>query len=112
MKLPEEETVIAKDKKLIRGLLCALQDSKILCFFPSNFHACRSCATYQLMKESSIRQVVLSGDIHVDPGPVRFLCSVCKEPVAATHRAAECDSCHQWCHIGRRCFLRKLQTYA
>ena len=44
-----------------------------------------SSVTYQLMKDSSIRQIVLSGDVHVDPGPVRFPCSVCKKPVATTH---------------------------
>ena len=63
------------------------------------------------MKESSKRQVVLSGDVHVDPGPVRFPCSVCKKPVAATHRAVECDSCHQWCHIVRRCSNVSLENY-
>ena len=26
-------------------------------------------------------------------------CSICKKPVAKTHRSIECDGCNQWCHI-------------
>ena len=46
MKLPEEEATITKNKKLTWGLLCAFQDFKILCFFPSNFSMCCSSSEY------------------------------------------------------------------
>ena len=73
-----------------------------LCYLPIN-------------EKSLIRQVVLSGDVHDDPRPVSFPCSVCKKPVATTYRAVECDSYHQWCYYWqkiRQCFFIKLQTYA
>ena len=62
-----------------------------------------SCVTYQLMKESSVKRILQSGDVHTHPGPVRNPCSVCTRPVAKTHRAVECDSCQKWCHIGKKC---------
>lgn len=47
--------------------------------------------------------VLLSGDIQLNPGPVKQPCSVCKNPVARTHRALRCDSCMDKCHIGKNC---------
>ena len=43
--------------------------------------------------------VILAGDIHCNPGPVRFPCGVCKKPVATNHRALECEGCQYWVHI-------------
>ena len=62
-----------------------------------------SCVTYQLMKESSVKRILQSGDVHTHPGSVRNPCSVCTRPVAKTHRVVECDSCQKWCHTGRKC---------
>ena len=62
-----------------------------------------SCVTYQLMKESSVKRISQSRDVHINPGPVKNPCSVCTKPVATTHGAVECDSFLKWCDIGRKC---------
>lgn len=41
----------------------------------------------------------ISGDIELNPGPVKHPCSVCLKPVAKNHRALDCDSCKLWSHI-------------
>ena len=40
----------------------------------------------------------LSNDIKLNPGPVRFPCSVCLKPVRTNQRALQCDACAFWCH--------------
>ena len=43
--------------------------------------------------------LILSGDISLNPGPVKNPCSVCFGPVAKNHRAVSCDNCVRWTHI-------------
>ena len=43
--------------------------------------------------------VLLSGDVHLHPGPVKYPCAICSRPVACNHRALQCDRCDFWCHI-------------
>ena len=43
--------------------------------------------------------VLLSGDVHLHPGPVKYPCAICSRPVASNHRALQCDRCDFWCHI-------------
>ena len=43
--------------------------------------------------------ILLAGDIHPNPGPVRHPCGICGTPVAESHRAVCCDYCDQWVHI-------------
>jgi hypothetical protein len=43
--------------------------------------------------------VLLSGDIHPHPGPVKYPCIICERPVAKNHQALQCDSCDNWVHI-------------
>ena len=42
---------------------------------------------------------VLCGDIHTNPGPVRYPCGICKRSVATTHKGLLCDLCNSWFHI-------------
>ena len=42
----------------------------------------------------------LSGDVHINPGPVQFPCGTCKRSVNRNHRAVMCDACDLWYHIG------------
>jgi hypothetical protein len=42
----------------------------------------------------------LSGDIELNPGPVRFPCGVCGRAVQSNHRGICCDQCDVWYHIG------------
>lgn len=43
--------------------------------------------------------LLLSGDIQLNPGPVKFPCGICRLAVATNHRALECESCETWFHI-------------
>ena len=43
--------------------------------------------------------LILSGDISLNPGPVKNPCFVCFGPVARNHRAVSCDNCVKWTHI-------------
>lgn len=43
--------------------------------------------------------LIRSGDIQVQPGPVKFPCDICARPVARNHRTLQCDRCDFWCHI-------------
>jgi hypothetical protein len=47
----------------------------------------------------AIIALLLSGDVHPNPGPVRYPCGVCANPVAQNHYAVCCDSCDRWVHI-------------
>ena len=42
----------------------------------------------------------LSGNVHVNPGPVQFPCGTCGRSVNKNHRALMCDGCDLWYHIG------------
>ena len=43
--------------------------------------------------------LILSGDIHQHPDPVKYPCGICSRPVASNHRALQCGNCDFWCHI-------------
>ena len=62
-----------------------------------------SRCSYQVQRDSFIMLVLLSGDIQLNPGPVKQPCSVCKNPVARTHSTLRCDSYMQSSHIGMKC---------
>ena len=59
------------------------------------------CASVQLLKDSTVKLILLAGDICENPGPtsVTHQCSVCQKKVAERHRAISCDICQLWCHI-------------
>ena len=69
------------------------------------------CSTCQLQSDSSIYRILLSGDISLNPRPVRWPCSVCGKAVATNHRAIQCDNCDKWCYIGRKCRNVSLKDY-
>ena len=74
-------------------------------FFKSRiayYQSCNSCTTFQVVSDASI-QILLSGDIQQNPGPIRNPCSVCGHAVASNHRALPCVTCSQLCHIGPKC---------
>ena len=50
--------------------------------------------------------LVLSGDIHSNPGPSSYPCAVCGASVTDEHEALECDNCHLWTH----CFCCEVST--
>ena len=42
--------------------------------------------------------LLLSGDIELNPGPVKFPCTICKNPVKKNQRGLCCDVCNLWTH--------------
>ena len=54
--------------------------------------------------------IILSGDVSLNPGPVRHPCSSCLKPVAKNHRAILCDNCDLWAHI--KCETISTKIYA
>ena len=67
------------------------------------------CIRYQLQNDSSVYRILLSGDISLNPGPVRWPCFVFGK--AINHRSIQCDICDKWCHIGRKCGNVSLTDY-
>ena len=57
-----------------------------------------------------IQLLLLSGDIHCNPGPVKHPCSVCERLVAINHRALQCDQCDEWVHIKCDCIYPQEYT--
>ena len=41
---------------------------------------------------------ILLYDVELNPGPVRYPCSMCYRPVRVNQRALQCDECACWCH--------------
>ncbi len=60
-----------------------------------------SVSSNRQTRNLSVLLLVLSGDIEMNPGPVKYPCKICEKPVAKNHRAVMCDrpECQQWVHI-------------
>ena len=43
--------------------------------------------------------ILCSGDISLNPGPIKYPCGKCYKPVAKNHRAIFCEVGNQWWHI-------------
>ena len=46
-----------------------------------------------------ILTILLSGDIHYNPGPVKHPCTDCNKPVKSNQKAIQCDFCDLWIHL-------------
>ena len=59
------------------------------------------CASVQLLKDSTVKLILLPGDVCKNPGPtsVTHQCSVCQKNIAERHRTVSCDTSQLWCHI-------------
>ena len=63
------------------------------------------CSSIQQLKDSTVKQLILAGDVSENPGPVPtqvgliHSCSVCTKTATARHRAILCDTCQLWCQI-------------
>lgn len=42
--------------------------------------------------------LLLSGDISLNPGPIRYPCTVCGKSVKSNQKALSCDVCQEWSH--------------
>ena len=43
--------------------------------------------------------ILLSGDVCLNPGPIKHPCSSYLKPVVRTHKSILCDECGLWAHI-------------
>ena len=43
--------------------------------------------------------LLLCCDVSVNPGPVRYPCTVCSKCVRSNQRALQCDMCQLWSHL-------------
>lgn len=44
--------------------------------------------------------LLFCGDIHLNPGPVFFRCTVCSHPAYSNQHGIQCDQCQNWTHAG------------
>ena len=53
--------------------------------------------------------ILLSGDVHQNPGPLKFPCINCRKPVKSNQRGIQCDFCDLWVHL--KCSPLTIQQY-
>ena len=61
----------------------------------------KGCSTFQIQDMSL--QLLVSGDVQTNPGPVKNPCSVCGKSASVNHRKLICSGCKLQCHIGPKC---------
>ena len=64
-------------------------------FSPASFTCCCSRKAPNLV----FWLLLLAGDVEQNPGPVRYPCTVCKQPVRCNQRGIECTRCENWSHV-------------
>lgn len=42
--------------------------------------------------------LILAGDVELNPGPIKYPCTVCKKAVRSNQRGISCDGCELWTH--------------
>jgi hypothetical protein len=47
--------------------------------------------------------ILLSDDVHINPGPIKYPCTNCKKGKRSNQRAIQCDFCDEWTHM--RCIM-------
>ena len=53
--------------------------------------------------------LLLSGDIDLNPGPIKFPCGICQKAVRDGMRAVCCDECDVWYHV--KCYSISTAVY-
>ena len=53
--------------------------------------------------------LLLSGDVEINPGPVKHPCKVCDKPVKSNQRGILCECCYYWLHA--KCLHMKPEEY-
>ena len=57
----------------------------------------------------SILLLLLAGDTHPNPGPIKYPCIECQKPVRSNQKGVYCDACCLWVHC--KCIGMKSTTY-
>ena len=66
-------------------------------------------ASFVLLFVILLWRLLICGDIELNPGPARWPCVLCSEPVTSNQDGIECSSCRIWCH--RKCDGLSLNEY-
>lgn len=53
--------------------------------------------------------LILSDDVELNPGQIRYPCGTCAKPVRSNRNAIGCDTCHQWIH--KKCINMRTIIY-
>ena len=56
------------------------------------------CKRRQLYVPFSYWLLLIAGDVELNPGPIKYPCTVCNRPVKRNQRGIQCDSCDLWTH--------------
>ena len=67
-----------------------------------------SCPTLALLRLLILRFLLMSGNVHPNPGPI-FPCSVCAGNVTWRGKSVQCCSCSKWVHL--RCSQLSLSNF-
>ena len=63
-----------------------------------SFLSCRALHSTDGRSWFNIQRLVLSGDIHLNPGPTKFPCKECGKSVRKNQNAVLCSECGFWIH--------------
>ena len=53
---------------------------------------------YYHNSSACFRPILCAGDIEANPGPVKYPCTQCDQPVKSNQRGICCDTCNLWTH--------------
>ena len=85
-----------------RPILQVYRSSGVICIWSSYSYLCPSLGAGHLRLinlPSSCWLLLLSGDVEVNPGPVRYPCTSCNRPVQRNQMGIFCNRCELWTHV-------------
>jgi hypothetical protein len=105
--IQEQESVISqfRDQEVI--LLC-LYFLHVL-HFSKGCNIAFLCRCKNSLHNGLIIIILMSGDIAINPGPIKFPCGQCGKSVSSNQRAIQCEECLFWQHI--KCIGLPLKEY-
>ena len=82
-----------------------VDDRKITSGYPL-INSIKNCQTFT---KFTFLSLILSGDIALNPGPVKYPCGSCEKPVKSNQHGILCDGCEFWYH--RKCTTLNINEY-
>ena len=77
-----------------------VSSSAVVCVWRKNSHLRPfTCRCRRKAPNLVFWLLLLAGDVEQNPGPVRYPCTVCKQPVRCNQRGIECTRCENWSHV-------------
>jgi hypothetical protein len=72
-------------------------------------HKNKAAISKNSLHNGLIVMILMSGDIAINPGPIKFPCGQCGKSVRSNQRAIQCEECLYWQHI--KCIDLPLKEY-